>query len=68
MTRNIAQLALVLVIQALGVVAVEAQSSTVQGRVRDVEGSAVYGATISLFRAQTRVFAVSYTHLTLPTN
>ena len=56
MTRNIRQLALVLVIQALGVVAAEAQLSTVQGRVRDVEGSAVYGATISLFSAQTRAF------------
>ena len=43
-----------LVIQALGVVAVEAQSSTVQGRVRDVEGSAVYGKR-SHFRAQTRL-------------
>ena len=56
MIRDIRQLVLVLVIQAVGAVAAEAQLNTVQGRVREVEGSAVYGATISLFRAQTRAF------------
>lgn len=36
---------------------VEAQRSTVQGQVRDEEGSAVYGATVSLYREGERVLA-----------
>ena len=38
MIRDIRQLVLVLVIQAVGAVAAEAQLNTVQGRVREVEG------------------------------
>lgn len=34
----------------------DAQLGTVQGRVREVEGSAVFGATVSLFRGGTRAF------------
>ena len=34
----------------------DAQLGTVQGRVRGVEGSAVFGATVSLFRGGTRAF------------
>ena len=34
----------------------EAQLGSVQGRVREAEGAAVYGATVSLFRGGTRAF------------
>ena len=36
--------------------AVEAQSATVQGRVRDTDGAAIYAATVSLYRGETRVY------------
>jgi hypothetical protein len=48
--------ALVLLTHAMTAVVAEAQSGTVQGRVREVEGAAVFGATISLFRGDTRAF------------
>ncbi|MGB1840487.1 MAG: TonB-dependent receptor [Longimicrobiales bacterium] len=35
---------------------VDAQLGSVQGRVREVEGAAIYGATVSLFRGDTRAF------------
>jgi hypothetical protein len=38
-------------------VSVEAQLGTVQGRVRDLEGTAIYGATASLHRREARLFA-----------
>ena len=49
-------IALVLLTHATAAVDAAAQSGTVQGRVREVEGAAVFGARISLFRGDTRAF------------
>ena len=55
-TRHVRSLVLMLLAQVAVTAGAEAQLGSVQGRVRESEGSAIYGATVSLFRGETRAF------------
>ncbi len=57
MGRALAALALPLALTSVGAAAAGAQAGTVQGRVQDAEGAAVYGARVALLRGETPLLA-----------